>query len=194
MLKVQGIVFHHIFWCSITHFVNFRLLAGVFWRVYRNCFLRALRIVLTEENFSRTKKCSFKEFRILSKKSSHFRQTKSAGMPNFCSISPKEHFEGNNAEKKNFFHIYFRNWLKNAGKLPREIWLRSLNWKLHIQGIKFYLISSCSMTRFVSFRLLAEIFWRVYRNCFLRRWGSFWQKRSSFGQRSVFLLNFGVRA
>ena len=62
MLKVQGIIFHHIFWCSITHFVSFRLLAGVFWRVYRNCFLRALKIVLTEEKFSRTKKSFSKEF------------------------------------------------------------------------------------------------------------------------------------
>ena len=194
MLKVQGIVFHHIFWCSITHFVSFRLLAGVFWRVYRNCFLRALSIALREEKFSRAKKCFFKEFRILSKKSIHFRQTKSTGMPNFCSISPNEQFEEDNAEKKNIFYIYFRHWLKNAGKLPRKIWLHSLNWNLHIQGIKFYLISSCSMTRFVSFRLLAEIFWRVYRNCFLRALRVVLTKETFFRTKKCFLMIFRVRA
>ena len=117
---IQGIKFYHISWCSITHFVSFRLLAGVFWRVYRNCFLRALRIVLTEEKFSRTKKSFSKEFRILSKKNLHFRQTKSAGMPNFCSISPKEQFEENNAEKKNIFiSISDIDW-KTLGSCPEK--------------------------------------------------------------------------
>ena len=59
--------------------------------------------------------------------------------------------------KKIFISLSDIDW-KTLGSCPEEIWLRSLTWKLNIQGIKFHLISSGSMTRFVSFRLLAEVF------------------------------------
>ena len=57
ILEVQKVFFHHISWCSMTHLVRFRLFAEIFWKVFRNSFLWALRIVLTEEKFFRTKKC-----------------------------------------------------------------------------------------------------------------------------------------
>ena len=98
-LQIQRTNFYLIPWYSMTHFVRFRILAEIFWRVYWNCFLRALRIVLTEEKFSRIKKCFFmifgvraEEFQILG--------GKMARMPNLCSISPEEQFEETNVEKK----------------------------------------------------------------------------------------------
>ena len=42
------------------------------------------------------------------------------------------------------------------------------------------------MTHFVSFRLLAGIFGEFIETAFFERWGSFWQKKSYFEQRSVF--------
>ena len=178
----------------MTHFVSFRLLAGIFRRVYRNCFLRALRIVLTEEKLFRSKKC-FKWVSELERKRFRFSAKKLARIPNFCSISPEEHFfKKNNDRKKKHSLVFFRLWAINAGTLLKNLWLRSLNWKIHIQGIKFYHISWCSMTHFVSFRVLAGIFGEFIETAFFDRWGSFWQKRSSFVQRSVFLTIFGVRA
>ena len=75
-LHIQGITFYHIFWCSMTQFVRFRLLAEIFWRVYWNCFLQALRIVLTEEMFFRTKQCFLKNFGVRAKKVLDLRQKK----------------------------------------------------------------------------------------------------------------------
>ena len=50
------------------------------------------------------------------------------------------------------------------------------------------------MTLFVSFRLLAEIFWKVYRYGFLWALRIVLKEIISFEQRSVLLMNFGFRA
>ena len=50
------------------------------------------------------------------------------------------------------------------------------------------------MNLFVDIRLLADIFGGFIEIVSFERWGSFWQKKSSLEQRSVFLKNFGVRA
>ena len=115
-------------------------------------------------------------------------------MPNFCSISPKEHFEENNVVQNKISFVFFKVWAINAGTLPEIFWMRSLNWKLHIQGIKFYHIFWCSMTHFLRFRLLAEIFWRVYRNCFLQALRIVLTEENFFRTKKCFLLNFRVRA
>ena len=144
----------------MTHFVGFRLLAEVSWRVYWNCFLQGLRIVLTEEKFFRTKKCSFKDFRFSSQKSLDFRQTKLAGIQKFWSISPRKILRKTMLLRRKIlssFSIFARKTLT----LPKKVWLRSPNSILKVQGIVFRHISWCSITHFVSYRLLAEIFWRV---------------------------------
>ena len=104
ILKVQGIIFHHIPWCSMTHFVNFRPLVELFRRVYRNSFLWALRIVLKEKNLS-NKEVFLYWSSELEQKHFRFPVKKSAGMPYFRSISPGEHFEENNVLKKNLFFL-----------------------------------------------------------------------------------------
>ena len=115
-------------------------------------------------------------------------------MPNLWSIRPNEHFEENNVVQNKISFVFFKVWAINAGTLPKNIWMRSLNWKLQIQGIKFYHISSWSMTRFVSFRLLADILWRVYRNCFLRAIRIVLTEEKFFRTKKCFLKFFGVRA
>ena len=117
-LHIQGIKFYRIFWCSVTHFFNFRLLAEIFRRVYRNCFLRALRIVLKQKIF-RTKKCFLKNFGFRAKKFWIFAK-KSARMPNFCSISPSEHFEENNVEKKKFFLYLFQKLIEKRWEVAQK--------------------------------------------------------------------------
>ena len=144
----------------MSHFVSFRLLAEIFWKVYRNCFLQALRIVLTEEMFFRTKKCFSKNFGVRAKKILDLRQKK-ATQPNFCSSSPVEHLEENNVVKRNSFLSFSDSERKTLGSCPKNFWLRSLNCILKIQKVIFRHISWCSMTHFVSFRLLAKIIWRV---------------------------------
>ena len=93
-----------------------------------------------------------------------FRQTKPAGMPKFWSISSKEHFEVNNVVQKKSSFVFFKFWATNAGTLPEKKWLPSPKCILKVQGIIFLHISWCSMTYFVSFPLLLEIFWRKNRN------------------------------
>ena len=88
-------------------------------------------------------------------------------MPKFWSLRPNEHFEEINVVQNRISFVFSKFWAINAGTLPKNFWMRSLNWQSYIQGIKFYHISWCSMTHFVSSRLLAEVFWRVHRNCFL---------------------------
>ena len=56
------------------HFVSFWRLAQIFWTVSWNCFLRALRVVLTKETFFRTKKCFLMIFRVRAKKVLDLRQ------------------------------------------------------------------------------------------------------------------------
>ena len=150
----------------MTHFVNFWLLAGIFWRIYRNCFLRALKIVLKEKNLSK-KEVFFQWFSHLEQKKLDFQQTKSAAMQKFWLISAKEFFEENNVAQNKSVFVFFKFWAKNVGKLPKKIWLRPLNCILKVQGKIIHHISWCSMTHFVNLWPLAEIFWRVYRNCFL---------------------------
>ena len=115
-------------------------------------------------------------------------------MPNLWSIRPNEHFEENNVVQNKISFVFFKVWAINAGTLPKNIWMRSLNWKLQIQGIKFYHISWWSMTHFVNFRLLAELFRRVYRNCSLRALRIVLKAKGSFERRNVFLKIFRVRA
>ena len=150
----------------MIHFVSFRLSREVFRRVYRNCFFRALRIVLKEKNLSR-KEVVFQWFSHLEQKILDFQQTKSAAMQKFWLISRKERFEENNVVQNKSAFVFFKFWAKNVGKLPKKILLRPLNCILKVQGFSFHHISWCSMTHFVNLRPLAEIFWRVYRNCFL---------------------------
>ena len=100
----------------------------------------------------------------------------------------------NNVRKEKLSIVFFRLSAKNTGTLLKNFWLRSLNWKLHFQGIKFYHIFWCSVTHFFNFRLSAEIFWTSSCNCFLRALRIVLTKERSFEQRSVLLKNFGFRA
>ena len=118
-LHIQGIKFYRIFWCSVTHFFNFRLLAEIFRRVYRNCFLRALRIVLKQ-------KISFEQRSVLSMnfgfraKNFGFSPKKLARIPNFCSIIPEEHFEENNVVRKKIFLSFSDSDRKTLESCPKS--------------------------------------------------------------------------
>ena len=192
--KVQGNFFHRIFWWSMTYFVSFRHLAEIFWRVYRNGFLWALRIVLKGKKLFEQRSVLLVSFGFGAKQSLEIRQTKSAGMPNFLSISPKEHFEENNfVQNKNSF-VFYKFWAISAGTLPKKIWLRSPKCISKVQGNFFHHISWYSMTYFVSFRLLAEIFWRNYRNGFLWVLRIVLKEKTYFEQRSILSKNFGFTA
>ena len=108
-------------------------------------------------------------------------------MPKFWSISPHEHFEENNVVQNKVSFVFFKFWAINTGTLPKSFWMRCLNWKIQIQGINLYHISWwCSTTHFVNFRLLAETFRRVYRNCSLRALRIVLKGKGSFEQRNVF--------
>ena len=178
----------------MTYFVSFRHLAEIFWRVYRNGFLWALRIVLKGKKLFEQRSVLLVSFGFRAKQSLEIRQTKSAGMPNFLSISPKEHFEENNVvQNKNSF-VFFKFWAISAGTLPKKFWLRSPKCISKVQGIFFHHISWYSMTYFVSFRLLAEIFWRNYRNGFLWVLRIVLKEKKYFEQRSILSKNFGFTA
>ena len=168
-------------------------LAEVFWKVCRNGFLWALRIVLKEKNLS-NKEVFCWRFSDLEQQILKFRQTKSAGMPKFWSISSKEHFEVNNVVQKKSSFVFFKFWAINAGTLPEKNWLPSPECILKVQGIIFHHISWCSMTYFVSFPLLLEIFWRKNRNGLLWVLRIVSKEKKSFEQRSVLWKNFGRRA
>ena len=186
-IRYPGIKIHHISWCSMTHFVSFRVLAEVLWKVYRNCFLRALRIVLTEDEFFRIKNCFIEEFRIQSKKSWDFRQTKSAGMPKIWSISPKEHFEKNNVVQNKNPLVFFRFWAINIGTLPQKIWLRFLNCKLKVKKIHFsshFLMFGDAFCQFPTFS--KDFLEGLSKWLSLSAEDRFDRKKSSSEQRSVF--------
>ena len=144
----------------MTNFVIFRLLAEV--------FLESLSKLLSssaKDCFDRRKVLSkrevffWKNFGVGAEKFLIFAQKLPARLPNVWSINPEEHFEENNDEKKKQFLDPFQTLSEIRWHIrPKNFWLPSLNSKLHIQEIKFYQISCCSMTHFVTFRLLAEIF------------------------------------
>ena len=182
IFNIQGRNFSSLFLMFDEPFCRFATFSGPFWRVYRNCFLCALRIVLKEKSF-REQRGVYNEFRSWVENFQVSGKKNSAGMPKFHSISPAEHFEETMLWRRNILLTLSDFKRKTLVRWTKNFWLRSLNWKLHIQGIKFYLNSSFSMTRFVSFRILAEIFWRV---CFLRALRIVLKRKSSFEQRSVF--------
>ena len=166
-LHIQGIKFYHISWCSMTHFVSFRLLAGIFRRVYRNCFLRALRIVLTEEKLFRAKKC-FKWVSELERKRFRFSAKKSARTPNFCSISPKEHFfKKTMLERRNILLPFSDSERKTLGSCQKILaaFSKLKNTYPGDKILSHFLMFDDPFCQFPSF---SRDIWRVYRNCFLR--------------------------
>ena len=107
--------------------------------------------------------------------------------------------EWNILKKKQFCKNETIFWLfqilsKKLWEIARKLLAAFPKLKITYPGVKFHHNSWCSRTRFVKFWLLQRFFGRFFEIAFFERWGSFWQKKSSFEQRSVFLMNFGVRA
>ena len=148
-----------------------------------------LWVSFLKKKFFRTKQCFFFEKSSeMEQKNLDFWEKIPARLPEFCSISPEEQIEVDNVVKKKHSFVFFRLWAKNCGKLPKKL-LAAFS-KLHIKspGIFFHHFYWWSMTYFVSFRHLAEHFWRVYRNVFLWALRIVWKEKSSFEQRNVFFF------
>ena len=107
IINIQGRNFLSHFLMFDEPICRFATFSGPFWRVYRNCFLCALRIVLKEKSF-REQRGVYNEFRSQIKNFQVSGKKNSAGMPKFHSISPAKHFEENNAVKDEHSFDSFR--------------------------------------------------------------------------------------
>ena len=185
-IKGPGIFFQLISWCSPTRFVNFPISRKILWKVCRNGFLWALRIVLKEKNISNNKVFLY-WILDLERKKLDFWQKKSAGLPKIWSFSPKEHFEKNNVVQNKNPLVFFRFWAINIGTLPQKIWLRFLNCKLKVKKIHFsshFLMFGDAFCQFPTFS--KDFLEGLSKWLSLSAEDRFDRKKSSSEQRSVF--------
>ena len=145
-----------------------------------------------KRNVLSNKEVFFNDFSELQRKVGDFWQKKRQQCQTSVLLAQRNILKKNNVRKEKLFFVFFRLWAKNAGKFHKKILAAFWNWKLHIQGIKFYQNFWCSMTHFVSFRLLVEIFWKVYQNGFLwalrivlKKYFFFRTKKCSFNEFQI---------
>ena len=111
----------------LSHFLMFddpfcqfpTFLAEIFWKVCRKSFPWRQKIVLKEKKHS-SKEVFCLWILDLEQKSFRIPPKKSARMPNFCSISPKEHFEENNVEKKKIFLFRFQTLIEKRWEVAQK--------------------------------------------------------------------------
>ena len=167
-------------------FCQFPTLSRDFLESLTKLFFRALRIVLREEKFFRTKKCFLLNFGVRAKKVLDFRQ--------------KIWQEWNFLKKKQFckeetIFVLFRFWAKNSGKLPKKLLAAFPKLKITYPGVQISSQFLMFEDPFCQVLTFAKIFWKVFRNSFL--WALrivLTEEKFSRTKKCFFLMSFGVRA
>ena len=119
-IKSPGIYFTSDFLMFDDPFCQFPTFSGVFLEGLSERFSLS-----AEERFEREK--SFEQGSVILQnfgvgaKKFRFSAKKSARMPNFCSISPKEHFEENNVVKKKMLLSFSDSDRKTLRSCPRNV-------------------------------------------------------------------------